>query len=377
MFLLKKENEIYNKTLQFVSPIGSLDYKGLDWPKDAPKIANPHRLHNMYETGDTTYHTGVLLRALAWRMRTFDTTKKEVMRLLRYFELSQAVNDGCLVRNWVRVEGYNQFDEINKNGTAGANWFGDCEPEGSMRYRAVQHANVNYMVRYDISVDAIVTAATGLYWAWVWGDEEVKQLVKQIATTQLDFYKRTNWQIRDDQNGTLLRYGRHWKWNPLCNINSKILNYLATGKKETFLLDWLLNKIVTKIPEQPRHEHNQFNNYMTISALAVLHHIGYDVVVAISNLVKETAEESNYCNNKIFNWVFKIDAMITTQLLPELDTINVHWQPSDFAVPHNQRHNCLNAWEANPYRLAIGDMEDRKYELPQGWWLENYWCYSN
>ena len=367
------EEEVFKRTLRFLSPVGSLDYKGFDFPFSVVK--NPNRLHNMFEAGDTTYHTGVLLRALAWRWKAKadHETEKAIFDILNYFTMSQKYNNGCLVRSWTRHEGYSHFPESEKNGTREANWFGESAPEGSYRYRGVTYMNASYWLRYDISVDAIVTAFTGLYWFAKFVNDSMKSVVKDIAKSQLDYYRKNDWAIRDDQ-GRLLRYGRHWIINPLCNINRKIITYLAEGTIEKHFVDIFLNNFSTNIPFRHRSARVQFNNYMSISALAILADMGIYVSKSIHTLVDETITEWNWLNNKIGKYFLKLSLPVDYNV-PLTEKHSLHYKETKTAVPHGSRHNTLNVWEVSAYRLSIASLPEI-YDLPQAWWLELYWCYE-
>jgi hypothetical protein len=371
--MVQNEQEIFQKTLKFLSPIGSLDYKGLDFPFTT--VQNPNKLHNMFECGDMTYHTGVLLRALAWRYNSKkdSETSDAIKRMLYYFVLSQKYNDGCLARNWIRYEGYNQLPEFEKNGTLEANFFGDSEPHGSYRYKRIVHDQVTYFIRYDISVDAIVSAFSGLYWVWKFGDDSMKQIVKQIAQNQLAYYRKTKWTIRDDA-GKLLRYGRHWIINPICNVSRKIITYLAEGTIERSVFDFFLNRFSTNIPFRHPSKRVQFNNYMSISALAVLFDMGMKVDNSITTLVNETIREYNYLNNKIKNYFMKSSLPVNYDI-PLTLMHSLSFKEVEFPVPHGNRHNTLNVWEVSAYRLSLAK-QDGVFDLPQAWWLELYWCYK-
>jgi hypothetical protein len=151
------EEDILNRTLEFLSPtIGSLDYRGFDYPLSVVK--NENRLHNMFESGDMTFHTGVLLRALAWRWKVKRDPKdlqSTLHILINYFRWTQNENNGCLVRSVTRKDGYDQFPPQEMNGFTKANFWGDASPIGSMRYKEVVHPKdgVTYYLRYDISID--------------------------------------------------------------------------------------------------------------------------------------------------------------------------------------------------------------------------------
>jgi hypothetical protein len=368
------EEEVFKKTLRFLSPVGSLDYKGFDFPFSVVK--NPNRLHNMFETGDTTYHTGVLLRALAWRWKAKANheTEKAIFDILNYFTMSQKYNNGCLVRSWTRHEGYSHFPESEKNGTLEANWFGESAPEGSYRYRGVTYMNASYWLRYDISVDAIVTAFTGLYWVAKFGNDAMKSVVKDIAKSQLDYYRKNDWAIRDDQ-GRLLRYGRHWQINPLCNINRKIITYLAEGGLvERSCYDFFLTRFSTNIPFRHPSTRVQFNNYMSISALAVIQDMGIDVSRSIRTLAEETIAEWNWMNNKIAKYFLGLSLPVLYDV-PLTTSHSLHYKLLKTPVPHGNRHNTLNVWEVSAYRMSVAQQEG-VFDLPQAWWLELYWCYE-
>jgi len=369
-----KEEDILNDTLKFLSPIGSLDYKGLDFPFTS--VQNLKCYHNMFECGDMSYHTGVLLRALTWRYNFTKEKKKTeilILNILNYYQLSQTYNNGCLVRNWIRKEGYDQLPIHEKHGTLEANFFGDSEPNGSYRYRKVNHLQTEYMIRYDISVDAIVSSFCGMYWAWKFGSEAIKLSVKNIAKNQLNYYRKNNWDIRDEK-GKLLRYGRHWIINPICNASRKIITYLAEDKIEDSMFDFFLNRFSTNIPFKHDSERVQFNNYMSISAMAVLQDMGLNVKNSIKTLSKETSKEWNYLNNKIANYFLGENLEIDYNI-PLTNYHSLNYKVVKQPVPHGKRHNPLNVWEVSAYRLSEVRLE-KTYNLPQAWWLELYWCYE-
>lgn len=370
------EEKIYQQTIDFITPVGSLDYKGTDFPFSSV-VKNEDKEFNMYECGDATFHTGVLLRALAWRFQKTKNsmTYHSILQILFYFRRSQEINDGCLVRSWTREEGYNQFLPGEKNGFTTANWFGDTKHSGSMRYLETNFGGKKYFVRYDISIDAIISALCGMYWAHKFGDATIKEIIQKIAENQLLFYKKTDWKILDKTNGKLLKYGRHWRTNPVGNMLRKILIFLATGEKEELvwgLGDWILNNIWTRVPGMMSKDARQFNNYMIMFAACVLQDIGYNCKNTINNLYKETQGDLHYLNHKIANYFLGKNEVVLKEL-PETNYHSMTYEEKRTVIPHGMRYRAYNVWEENSHRLALGKIPAT---LPQAWWLELYWCYE-
>ncbi len=262
---------------------------------DAPNcLSNAGRFH-FNEEGDASMHTGALLAALAWRYKNHPDpaqrrdTLSTIGRILRYYELLQRHNDGCIGRNFVAADAYERFAPQNRHGTenSASSVLDDLFGKGkaakfAKRYRRVELDDARlpsqdrgvYYLRYDVSLDAVVHSVAGLHWITRFTPAPERERARKVLAAQLEYYERRAWRIAE--NGKMLLHGDHRPdhINPIATAIELILKHNVRGEtpqaRDAQLL--LIRNYRTYEPgiHGKKTERRQFNNYMALTAFAAL-----------------------------------------------------------------------------------------------------------
>lgn len=358
---------------KLISPLGEFHWRGLYHP-DKLSIGSGGNFHSN-EQGDATLHTGSYLGSQAFRYKNSqsETTLSVIDSLLKYFELHQEVNGGGLGRMFVKDEFYQKFPKEEQNGVSkDYNVFNEAEASKfSQRYRPFIYKNEKYWQRYDISVDAISHALFGLFMTYKFVPK-FKERVKSIILNQYNYYKKTNWQIIDEE-GRVVRYGNHsGKINFFSRVNELIFEYVETGECKATLKDKIL---INGIPSYIRGlKINYFNSFINICQLISLHEIGVDVVNGITRLKYELQEfDDNYLVHSAYSYITK-NKTICCWNLEEWGLNYGHPSGTYYSteiVPQYLR-NGYNKWEFSPNRCLVyknGDEMTGNHDLLLAFWM--------
>lgn len=336
------------------------------------------------EAGDMTFHSAVLMNALAWAYKNTgrEDIKNAISKLLDYFLLGQHERNGCLIRDFVDAEAYVKFPASEQNSDKEPGVGGGLVDSGpAMKYLPVgltYNGNSHlFMMRYDISMDAISQVVSALYWVKKFVPE-FSNRVTEIASNQLKYYAANNWKILDSK-GKPVRYGDHTPslFVPMGRFVQILLRHLTGRVEERKLLDRVLNLLLrTYIPGvyKSKKTRYQFNNYMFTNILFALVDAGYDFDALLKRMIGETADEYNYHSAAISNYRYKTSLPI---IQSDLDFVIRHtnwltYVTSPVALKPWVRYGN-NCWEDSAYTMgtvpAPEDIPLGQEDIIQAWYL--------
>lgn len=368
-----REKEIFENVIRFVSDLGQFHYKGNDFLiKDGGQTYIYNEFHSG-EDGDSAYHTGILGQALAFRYAKINDnneknkTKQVINKILDYFKI-HIDNVGHIGRNIVSEKAYEIFLPQHKNSdkewSLWKNLFSKDNPlESNMRYKKIVINNKNYYLRYDVSVDQMISVACFLYWVKKFFPENSIEFSKAalIAKKQIEYYEKTNFKILDE-NGRLTKFGFHSPTLfpfPVNKLMILILSIVANKQeyvKLSFIDKLFFNNIRTYrkgfyLSKQTR---KQFNNYMLTMALHCLCDYGFDLKRGLKNLINETIGENNYYSNAVSS-VFFNDFLLSKINIETFALKNKHgivYIEQNVPVSFEDRYG-YNYWEDSAYRKVL------------------------
>lgn len=368
------EQTAYNNAKTLIGPLGQFEWRGLTHP-DKSYIPNTGKF-NYNEAGDGTFHTGILLSALAWKYKNDlanqSDVKVQINKILSYYKLHQTYNGGGIGRDFVDNSAYILFPPCEQNG----NVVSSVNQCGVMRYRKIQINGTDYWQRMDISIDAMLNTSMALYWTYKFvPDSRVD--IKIIATAIYNYYIANNW-ILKDVNGNAMVFGDHTPSDaiPLNRINETILKYLMNESKQSLSGTALsvMNASATYVTGVylSKSTRNQFNNYMILQGLHVMKDMGYVIDVGLNNIINENSGENNFLANAINNYWYKAGNLtIQNFSYPLLNYHCASYTSTDYAVDFSNRTG-YNMWENSPYRLCLFktaiELKGNE-EVIQAWWL--------
>lgn len=377
------EQKVFDDTIELISPLGQFHYKGIDLSiAEGGTTYIPGKFHSG-EDGDSTYHTGILGQALAWRYVNNPNKQKETVdaidKLLSYFELF-IKNVGHIGRNIVSEEAYNQFLPIHKNGTKEYSLTKLDKPGGHMRYKEVILNRKKYYFRYDVSADQMTGAINFLYWVnKLMPGTEYAQRAVAIAQSQFDYYEKNNWKIFDDK-GNLTRFGIHAESPSLTFPINKLFGStlrIIIGQKpkfskwDLFVFNFIMRTYIPGLYKTKRTR-DQFNNYMFVMNLHPLINEGVKLEKCIKRMFSETRGEINLYNNIVENILFKTKNLTARDAIIEPKKYHSFaFTEMDFVVAFNERSG-YNLWENSAYRKVVAKRPSEHYVGSEGL-LQSYW----
>lgn len=367
------EKKLFDNAVSLISPLGQFHWRGKKLPFTIYNLSiiEGDKFH-INEEGDALYHSSVLLTSLVFRYKNVINKEKPktleaIDSIINFYELMLLHNDGFPVRNFVLKAAYDDFLLNNKHGDRG--WSFNDKSGGHMRYKEVVINNNTYMMRYDISPDAILQMSIALYWTQKYVPK-LKNKITKIINQVINGYNKNKWMIRDKENESLLRYGIHKPWfiNPFAACIKIILNTVLNNKKS--ISDIIFINIIIPIIRTyitgiylSKQKRQQFNNFALMMAFSAMYDSGIKKAKrGLKRLIKETRGESNYFSNVVENWIEKKKVADIIQDDISILPINYH---SIITTKYNrpttfERRVGYFWWEKSAYDIVVKKLETEK-----------------
>lgn len=382
-------NESYaiEKSLKLISPLGQYHWRGKTTPWKEYVTNQIGEDFHQGEDGDGCFHTSILLNALAWKYKNKpdELVLDNIKKILSFYELG-IEHSGHLIRNLVKLEAYFLFPKQEQHSDK-FSFMGLFDNGPQMKYKDVTIDGKTYMMRLDISMDAISNAITGLLYIHKFvKDIDVQNQVKNIVKAQYDYYEKNGWKIKDE-SGKIVRYGNHKPslLVPMAIPVKYMMEYALFGKvkKRYVHLDLILNSVFrTFIPGlyKTKETRRQFNNYMFMNAFFAVSYftdLKSRYKKALIRLIKECRGEMNLFSEAIEAYMANTIIMNKNdrfKLFPKKNKFPLAKKEINVVVPLLDRSG-FNLWEESAYEIIL-ETRDLKDDIGyedylQAWWLKN------
>jgi len=360
---LNREEELIEILKNQIDPYGRYHYHGISSKEE-------RALSLKKEAGDMTYHTGIVLQFLAIRYLVNPSETLPIIESL-FSYLEKVRINGIFRRELAFEEEYKRFFPSEKHCSKGTLFGLDSGP------CAKWTLTKDGLVRYDVSLDAISSLVTGLYFVQKY-IFPLRFKVLEWLEEMYNSYRKSHYMIRDLSNNKPCRFGNHIPYIiPLGYLVKNLLEYLLFGDcKRYWHMDFIIENLRTYVTGIFSNKKKRFayNGYMFSMILNALSEFDPIYKKGLQNLLNEAKGEENlyfYALARKHNLNYKL--FFGT----DLDKYIISgYEVNKFIgriTPLDQRL-FINRWESSAYTLGI------PIKLPLFYCnedlLQAYWTYK-
>lgn len=352
-----KIQELFEILDRQIDSIGRYNYKG--------NINMSQFRFLLDESGDMTYHIGILLQILAFSYldKNYTLFSKRLIDLFLNSYLERVFVNGFYGREILYKEEYESMPPHQKHCKESA-FLG---LDSGVCNKWVEKNG--FMVRYDISLDAISSLLSGLYFIYK-NIPEYQDRVHEIVLNMYNYYRKNNYFVRDIDTGESCRFGNHHPAFIPLGFLTKQLIYIILDYQipRNWFMEFIINNIRTYVTGLYKDKMDRFNynGYMFMMIIHAIQDYIYtnnikdiSYIPAIKNLLREAKGEQNlffYKVAKKFNLEYdggfieeNWDKYVVEGLSAGLKTNNI--------MPLEKRL-LTNRWEKTAYILTnrLGDL---------------------
>jgi hypothetical protein len=381
MFKLSNENLLFNILENQIDNLGRYNYHGnLDQNKFT-------RLYK--ESGDMTYHTGILLQFLPFRyfwINDFQGKQRtlKIIELILKKYLDIVSIEGLPRREIALDEEYQRFLPIEKNCDTGA-LFGI---DSGICNKWVKKDK--YWVRYDVSLDALSSLIVGLYYTHrILND--FRGIIDGILNNWYSFYKENNFMVRDLENRKPARFGNHNpKIIPLGYLVMQLLCYMTDKPMINYSwMNFIIENLRTYITgvfldKKSRYAYNGYMFMMVLDALLdfekyyKIKRSKTNYLKGIKNLLNEAKGEENlyfYIKAKKYGLDYPLIYIKEGQDLYAYSNQGLYVNGRVGYITSLAHRKNINRWESSAYFISFEKVADLYYcneDLLKVYW-QSYW----
>ena len=258
------------------------------------------------ESGDMTYHVGILLQAFSWMYKKEPKIAKVFLK--KIFSYLKNVSYTSQFGKFYGRGFFLSTEQALPSKTKGQKWI----------------IYEDKIIRVDLSSDAIMALLAGLYWCKkLVDDKEIKIECLATIANIFSYYKKTNFRVLHPYSKKLMRFGNHENIIPI-----KELVYILQGLSyELTFFDkirkWFFENMRTYLePIISKQERFAYNNYMFTMLLVCLYDYNGSYKKGLTNLLKETQNEYNLFHHKINNYYKLLKTYLYANNLPLINFEN-------------------------------------------------------
>ncbi|GIW22551.1 MAG: hypothetical protein KatS3mg068_1558 [Candidatus Sericytochromatia bacterium] len=356
-----------------VDSLGRYNYKG-NFEKDI------NFKFLLEESGDMTYHIGILLQILAfsYNFPEYKFISGEILYLILNVYLEKVFVNGFYGREILYKEEYERILPHQKHCTKGT--FLGLDSGICNKWTEKN----GFMIRYDISLDAISSLLAGFYFVYK-NIPLYRRKIYEITYNMYKYYQKNNFFVKDIETGKPCRFGNHHPtFIPLGYLSNQMISILIGHPiKRNIIMEFILNNIRTYVTGLYKDKKDRFtyNGYMFMMILNALqdyiedNNIKYiDYKCAIRNILKEAKGEQNLFFLKIANrFNLDYDPGLVSY---DLDYYIVEGMSSSFKfnfVVDLKYRSVYNRWEKSAYMKTekVSDLYYCNEDLLQAYFMYN------